>query len=65
MKFTNTKDAYRYFAVSGFTDDYQRLDLEMCLFDEVGKEGLIQFQKEIEPEVERGLFLSKPPMIIG
>ena len=64
MKFANAKDTFRYYAVSGFDSEKQMETVLQNVMDELGVDGFEEYELEIMPEMERGVFLSPPPRII-
>ena len=65
MKFKTAKDTFRYYAVGGFDSEEQMESVLKNVIDELGVDAFEEYELEIMPEVERGLFLSPPPVIIG
>lgn len=61
MNFATAKEAYRYFAVNGFTSQGQRDGIYQCALLELGPIDFMNFVAEIQPEIERGVFLTAPP----
>ena len=65
MNFANAKDAYRYYAVSGFEDAEQKEFLYLFTLNELGAYGFMDFLDEIAKEIEAGVFLSPPPKFVA
>ena len=64
MNFGTAKDAYRYYAVSGFEDEEQREFLYLFTLNELGAYGFMDFLDEIAEEIKAGVFLSPPPKFV-
>lgn len=65
MKFANAKDTFRYYAVSGFDSEQQMHTVLQDVIEELGVDAFEEYELEIMPEMERGVFLTVPPRIVG
>ena len=64
MNFKSAKDAFRYYAVAGCASDEQIEILLDNVIAELSEDELEEFERQVSPEIERGVFLSPPPMFV-